>query len=215
MNSTFSNTKLVERSVSNLQTLYTVVVGLALVKALQTIFFKDANLESMRISWAYLPALISLVVTMIPFYHGACRYLDETYICKRKQESKLGGLIDFIFFFCEGSIFYILALSLEDPLAFFRWWLILLLMDIIWLVFVFFNANNVFKKIKSWFWLNLASGLVVFAAIASKFFKEDINEWIILTAFLLVRSVLDYSLAWLFYWPSYDSSDESSRAESD
>ncbi len=66
-----------ERSVSHLQQLYTVVVGLALTVAITNLIDQAAPVP---IRMAALPYFVSYLVTLVPFYHGALRHLDVTYL---------------------------------------------------------------------------------------------------------------------------------------
>jgi len=193
-----------ERSVDNLQTLYTVVVGLALVEGIKSILNLRTDTNLISINLKSLPTFFALVFTLIPFHHGANRYLDETYIDSRNPRHPLTGLVDFFFFFFEAIIFYSMALLIPQPKSFFFALLLLLVIDIVWLIFVYFSASESFGKIRHWLWLNAATVLIVFIFIVSKFMAEDINKWIVLASIVLVRTVLDYFLEWSFFWPKYE-----------
>jgi hypothetical protein len=196
-----------ERSVNNLQTLFTVVIALALVEAIKSIIAFKTSLVSINFNVKFLPTFVALVSTLIPFHHGANRYLDETYIVKQGPIRPLTGLIDFFFFFFEAAVFYVMALSIQQPKFFFFALLFLFGIDIIWLIFVYYSANESFKKIKHWLWLNILLVIVVLIINPGKFMADDIYKWILLAIFVVGRTVLDYIFEWPFYWPAYDASD--------
>lgn len=206
MNQISTNRGVSERSVNSLQTLYTVVIALALVEAIKAIINIQTDTNSIYVNWKSLIPFSALVFTLIPFHHGANRYLDEMYIVKGCQGRPLTGLIDFLFFFVEAAVFYIMSLSISQPKLFFYTLTILFVIDIVWLIFVYFSSNESFKKIKYWFWLNLGTIFLLLIFNATKLLDDDINKWIILLLVTLLRTVLDYILEWSFFWPSNNSS---------
>ena len=150
-----------------------------------------------------LPTFAALVFTIIPFHHGASRYLDETYI-RKSPGRPLAGLIDFFFFFIEAIIFYVMALLISQPKPFFFVLSALFGIDIIWLVFVYFTEPESFKKIRWWLLLNTIMVLVLLVVNAGTFMADNAYKWIVLAALVLIRTVIDYKSEWAYYWPIND-----------
>ena len=57
-----------ESSVRNLGALYSVVVGVALAFAMENVI--DPGAPGSPFRWELLPLFFTLVVTLVPFYHG-------------------------------------------------------------------------------------------------------------------------------------------------
>lgn len=106
-----------ESSVRNLGALYSVVVGVALAFAMENIIDPAALGSPFR--WELLPLFFTLVVTLVPFYHGALRHLDVTYVEHGGADVKAGALLaDFLLLFLEGSLFVGLSVLLGRPEVF-------------------------------------------------------------------------------------------------
>jgi len=201
------NRTVTERSVSNLQTLITVVISLALIQAIESVVSFQGDPVSLSINIKLLvTTFLVLIVTLIPFHHGANRYLDETYIDKKRARRPMTGLVDFFFFFVEAGIFYGMALSISEPRFFFFLLVILLGIDVAWLLFVLVNDYETFKKIKHWLWLNLIMIILVLVFRAGTFMPDAFDKWFVLGIIAIIRTGLDYKLEWPFYWPAFDSS---------
>src|SRR5262245_6898700 len=100
-----------KRSVDNLQRLYTVVVSLAVTESLRRLlanFGTGGSVAGLK-EWLMF---VSLIFTLVPFYHGANRYLDATYVTDERSAKRSALLIDFIFLFCEGLLFFGLAMMM-------------------------------------------------------------------------------------------------------
>jgi len=119
-------------SVDNLERLYTVVAALALTTAVGQLLRESATGEladavvriaNIDVYYATLPMFLTLIVTLIPFYHGANRYLYENYVFithdANKPDARSGGsvaLIDFLFFFVQSLLFYLMSLIMREAI---------------------------------------------------------------------------------------------------
>jgi len=107
------NNKALERSVNHLQILFSIVFGISITTLLSkiTTIINDIGYKNMKIYIPYLLMGLSYFILVIPFYHGANRYMDQTYILNNdKNEKRFSLMIDFFFLFFEGVIFLILSL---------------------------------------------------------------------------------------------------------
>ena len=68
----------------------------------------------------FQPFLLSaaLLVTLIPFYHGALRHLDEQYAGAGARQARGFVLVDFLVLFLESCVFLALAVSIARPEVF-------------------------------------------------------------------------------------------------
>jgi len=201
MNASSPKGTLTARSVDNLQTLYTVVVALALAQAIKSLLNVAGEEGRLTINVEQIPTFAALLFTLIPFHHGASRYLDEAYIPTRPQGRPLTGLVHFFLFFIEALALYVMALLTPRPKLFFFALAGLLGIDLVWLVFVYFSARPSFQKVRCWFWLNLPTVIIVLILNAGRFMADGACKWLVLAALVLVRTGLDYELGRRFYWP--------------
>ncbi|PKP58792.1 MAG: hypothetical protein CVT89_02260 [Candidatus Altiarchaeales archaeon HGW-Altiarchaeales-2] len=101
-------------SVRNLENLYSVVVGLGLSIAILNLI--DTTRGAVPIKLELVPFFLAFLVTIIPFYHGALRHLDTTYIEKGGKQIRTGALLfDFSILFIESCFFIGLAVLLPTP----------------------------------------------------------------------------------------------------
>jgi len=209
-----------KRSVDNLQQLYTVVAGLALTNAVGKLVAVPAavglgsgapGLSPYPIEFqpAALPMFATLVVTLIPFYHGANRYLDSAYVFKEEshQSPPLAAMVDFLFFLFQAIIFHAMALVLIQPQWFFWLYIAVLLWDCAWLGFVWFQSPVLFSPIRNWLVLNVIFAALVFVVTDTPLLAAGTGKWVFAAALSTLRTVLDYVLSWSVYWPGPTRAD--------
>jgi hypothetical protein len=143
----------------------------------------------------------ALIITLIPFHQGMNTYLDATYIRQETEFYALAGLIDFLFFFSEAVIFYVMALLLKQPKSFFTWLLILYIVDVIWIGVVYLSNRPGFKGVRLWGLINACTAIIFYLILYTPLLNDDIKKWILLTGVSLIRTISDYAVVWPFYWP--------------
>ena len=87
-----------KRSVDNLQRLYTVVVSLAVAEGLKHLLIPKTGVPITSTDWLLFS---SLLATVVPFYHGANRYLDATYVTNERKAKHNVLILDFLVLFVE------------------------------------------------------------------------------------------------------------------
>jgi hypothetical protein len=198
-----------KNSVRNLEYLYSTVVGLGLSLAIYNLI--DTTREAVPFKLELLPFFFTLLITLIPFYHGALRHLDVTYVEEGgKQVRKFALLIDFSALFIESCLLLALAVLMVKP-PFFAWGLVALLaFDTIWA----FSAHLGFsqdvkpKAELRWTIINLITViilsvyLVVFDFIPPLTYVSDAKIWVGILGISILRTVIDYWLCWDIYYPS-------------
>lgn len=199
-----------KRSVDNLQRLYTFVISLAVAESLRRTLLSATGTAEFVWSNKWLMSL-SLIVTVIPFYHGANRYLDATYVTDERAAKRYGLMIDFFFFFIHAFGMFILALLItNDPTLiatndtyFFYGLAALLALDVVWVTVALFaitdrsaHAELPYKELPYYVWapINLVAVIIMYFLI-----RKMLWDWLLLLLFL--RSVVDYILAHEFYYP--------------
>jgi hypothetical protein len=194
-----------ERSVDWLQQLYAVVIGLALTEGFKNIVtagniaLPDAPLlqKALRLqTWPF----IALMFTIVPFFHGANRHLDRLYVFGKHPVKDFALLIDFVFFFLQGAVFYWMALVVSNPRYFFQVYCFLLSVDILWGVGVFFYADAGWDGVKKWVWINLLAAVIAAIFLSTPLLTKD-SQVHALGILAVLRSVFDYALQWKTYYP--------------
>lgn len=197
-----------KNSVRNLQNLYSIVVALGLSLSIYSLI--DTSLEGVPFKLELLPFFASFLVTLIPFYHGALRHLDATYVEHDGIKVRKGALLaDFALLFIESCILLGLAVLLPTP-QFFAWGLVALLaLDTIWgfLVRLVFSQDVKPKPELRWALINLITLLVLSVSyVIIDIFPpvSGVGEpklWVIILLVSVIRTIVDYVLCWDFYFP--------------
>lgn len=196
------------RSVDNLQRLFTVVVSLAVTESLRRIMsdsmHSDVSTHPGADTWLMFGALMA---TIIPFYHGANRYLDSAYVTGERRTPHPALMVDFIVLFCEGLVFFGLAMLVGNERNFYTLLSILLIVDAVWVGFTrLISIHELSPTYRKWATVNVVTALCLLTVVWSNMFdatywKTDQAASIAAFAFAALRTILDYSLVWSFYYP--------------
>jgi hypothetical protein len=209
-----------QSSVRHLQALFAIVAGLALTEAVSELAREvDNALPTART----LMLMVAFLATIIPFFHGALRHLDDVYIVTPPSPnmSRYALLVDFILLFVESVMLLGMAHRLVDPPHFLAFLLFLMVIDIIWaivtppLIDCKMTVRDVLKAVVprpkfskdteiAWAQNNI---FFVPFAIAAWIFIDTIQpsfsiEALIVMVFAVLRSFNDYRLSWSFYFPT-------------
>jgi hypothetical protein len=210
-----------ESSVRHLQTLYTIVAGLALSDAIGWLFRED-RLGGQSV-WDLAPMLVAFVVTLVPFYHGALRHLDDNYLIDQSaHEVKATSLaVDFVFLFLESCLLFVLAHLIDRTDIFLLLFLGLLVVDIVWavvfhvtsptsrratteLALLFTSKDKHLGAQLKWTANNLMFVVIGGAAGAIFVWGGDVaSEWerVVIMIVAVLRTINDYRISWDFYFP--------------
>ena len=192
----------------SLQELYTVAIGVALAKAMELYVGGSEGGSGHGERFREMtPGLVALVATLVPFYHGAMRHLDKMYVEDHGRFVRRGALLaDFLWLFIEAGIFVGMALQLGPP-ARFGWWLVLLLVfDSTWGILFHFALSkhrHHWAEFK-WALTNLPVAGVLSVVLWRLSLSEEGTAAIafVVPAVAVVRSLIDYSWSWKFYFPT-------------
>jgi len=192
--------KPVERSVDSIQTIYAVVMALAISQAIQSLLREPsfgAVLNLGRVSPA-VPAFVAFLVTLVPFWHGMNRHLDRCYLEKGGTVVQGALLLDFVVFFLESSFLFAAGWSLRSGIESFQYLGWLLCVDMLW---GFISHQIHFRGEKShvvkWSKINLVALFLAILVVAYPFQAKQT----VLMVVAFVRSVADYWFCWDFYFP--------------
>src|SRR4051794_10156910 len=187
-------------TVEHLQELYAIMAGIGLAIAMsQLIRTDDAHLQPRAI-----PLVAAYAATLVPFYHGALRHLDESY---RHEDSRLEEhryllLGDFIWLFTEAGTFFALASFVRRPEQFGITLSILLTLDVIWLSVWLWRSGR--QTDETW-WrrINVATVVLVvtLTVLATVAGLAQLPFSLVLMFLALARSGADYWLGRGFYFP--------------
>jgi|GEM_PF-1439221 len=207
-----------ERSVSNLQRLYVIVVSLAVTQHLRHLIDLVIQVGFVNFSKYYsdLFIFISFIFIVVPFFHGANRYLDATYVTGERFGKAHGLLVDFVALFGQGMILYIMAIVASNREIFYTMLAILLFLDTLWVM-----LTRVTVEVESrqqphyWRWARI-NGLVGTAILLVAW--SDLKFWerwpveliknVLLLGLVAARTVYDYVLVWDFYYPVQRGHDQ-------
>jgi hypothetical protein len=197
--------KTVERSVDTLQRVYAVIVALAINEGIKRTFLKDGS-GKLDIQYQHLAEFVALIFTAVPFLHGMNRHLDQTLTLVRKEKKRwlfLVLVVDFAVFLGESCVLFLMAVSVTSSIDFFRMLMVLLAIDILWCLITWKITRSVVAR---WSPVNIGMVLascILICGIGS--INPEAKSWV-LAGFAVIRTALDYSLAWQFYFPDEEAS---------
>jgi len=191
-------------TVRNLESVLNILVGLALTSAVLRLILNVDGEVDVEVVRAALPLFLTFLATMVPFYHGAVRHLDVTYVEDGGKEVRRPALLcDFGMLFVEGCLLVALANALGQPIIL-AWGLIALLgLDAIWgaVVQVALVKQPASRTELRWAALNtLAVLALVWVVLTGRVGAAgDWSNPLIYIA--LVRTAVDYAWCWDCYFP--------------
>jgi drug/metabolite transporter (DMT)-like permease len=200
------NRKVLENSIDTLKILYMVVAGLALACGLERLVFSNNGQFQLPTDITVIAFFIIFVTTVVRFVHGAMRHFHHYYLEQPQQTRwrKRQPLWDFAALGGEAFLFFLLAFSASDPLRFITYYLILLLIDSIWLIGIPFpHIERVWTGTpRNWIIANLT--VLVPTGIPWFWFHNTqiAPPWLLGVFFagVLAHTVMDYRLNWQFYF---------------
>ena len=201
------NNKRMENSIRSLANLYTVVIGAALSVAVVSAIDVNKGLES--INGVTVLLFVAFLATLLPFFHGALRHLDDVYIeNKNEHVSRSAVIFDFALLFMHALVFLVLSQLLKKP-ADFAWLLIVVLaIDVAWGLFTSFGASSVGRNSVESRWAIINALFVLCVAgylVSNKIYLKSENDPMALAPLLaiacVVRSIVDYAWCRDAYFP--------------
>ena len=204
-----------QNSVKHLASLYTVVVGIALASGIYNLI--DPRGHVLPFNKETFFTFVAFLVTLFPFYHGALRHLDKTYIEEPVEKIQDGALMaDFLILFIEGCFFLALSGLIKTPILF-AWGIVMLLgVDVLWsfIVHLIFKKNlneNNMKPESKWAIINMVTivFLLLYLVLMNIYpSTKDVNLLQVSSVFLIIlsfRTIIDYCWTWKIYFPSESS----------
>lgn len=197
------NTANAARSIIDAFTIFpfAIVLALALGEA-----FKTVITEGEFIHWNRLYSLASFLLLILPFYQGMNRYLLLTYGVGAKLPTPDPRflIIDGASFMMESALFFVMSrtLKLEEWWRFYLVVLVLLIIDSAWGWTTLLHASpETVEVTKRWIKLNVGTALsiIILVPIGIRFFNKHLSASI-MTAAMLLRTILDYFNSWDFYF---------------
>lgn len=185
-----------------LQRLYGVIVALAITTAIGlTISINGIALSPFELNISYIALFGAFLVTIVPFYHGGSMYLLKNYIHANSPKKKGIALVDFLALSFEGVVFFAIAASIKNLTSFEIWFLILLILDSLWVSFTYVASDKEEGAPK--FWLIINGSMIVFFIVI---YGISDNNWPQIYSLIFVataiRTVIDYYHCYDYYFPT-------------
>lgn len=195
-----------ERSVNNLQLLYTIVVSLAIAQTLRHLIevISAKGLTNFVEYYNELFMFISFIFIVVPFFHGANRYLDATYVTEERKAGHYALLIDFIALFMEGLALFGLGMVINNLNVFYSFLAGLLVLDIAWVGSTSLTGESKADKVpkfKKWAVMNALALAAILLSVWSNLWPTELIKSIMLVLIVMARTIYDYLSVWSFYYP--------------
>jgi hypothetical protein len=195
-----------ERAISKdvfniLQRLYGVKVALSITTAIGlTISSNGIALNPLDLSSPNIALFGAFFITVVPFYHGGSMHLLRNYIHANPIKKRGVALFDFLALSFEGVVFFAIAASIKNLTSFETWFLILLVLDTLWLGFTYLASDKNDPAPKLWAIINGAM-IVFFIVILG--IGDNILPQIYSLIFVaaVIRTVIDYAYCYDYYFP--------------
>lgn len=197
-----------ERSVANLQLIYTVLIGLAVAECLRGLLSTWASTGKAP-TLATVMAAISFLVTIVPLYHGASAYLDATYVSGERSARSGALLLDLPAVFLEGLLTFALALMIHNTSVFFTLLALLFLLHTGWVGLTNLTAATDQDRVpdyRAWAAANVIAVACILVSLWSNllkwsFWPSALIQSIAVGLVTIGRTVYDYSSVWGYYYP--------------
>lgn len=190
-------------STGALTMIYYVIVGLAITEALQNTFVKDeAFLGVKAFCVPNLPKtllLMALLPTICRFVHGASIHLGRT------SNKRYKPLVDFVGFFLQAAMFYLMALSLDTQRLFLLFFGVLLVFDTVWLITILRMRYCECRHTEvQWLVSNIVIMPILYGIFrVGKCTTGMVGAWLVVVVAVLA-TIVDYIMNREFYFPSQD-----------
>lgn len=183
------------------------VIGIALSVAIYNLIDPSARPTPIRL--ANLFGFGVILVTIIPFYHGAVRHLYATYIESGSSSRIRNGalLLDFVILFLEGCFFVAIAIVLSEPWTLVFTYMLLLFLDSFWGFLAKLAFTGAAAQTAEWKWslINIVTIILLLSLIAITHEPNDFTftfwEKLAIFSIALGRTIFDYTICWNFYYP--------------
>jgi hypothetical protein len=190
---------------------FSIVLALALGEA-----FKQAVAEHRPgtatggdIQWDRLPALLTFLFLILPFYQGMNRFLLLNYggePASQHHYSAITLIIDGWAFLAESAVFFAMSRNLANSRWQYFYWIVLflLIVDTLWgFSGPLHPRNETAPVLQNWMVLNFvfAVGVLLLIFVGRKL--SDARTAIVAiagTIAMFIRTVIDYVLSWDFYF---------------
>ena len=194
-----TNIAKLQESVKTLKQLYGVVMGLGLTTALRHLVKVDEHAGTTAVlDTAAIPWVIVICVTLLPFYHGATRHMDDAYVLSPTRIRAGAVLLDYSLLFLGAASFFWLSLVVGNHSLFCWGYIATLAIDIVWALSAIFLVAAGQYAVR---WLAINAFVVVFILLVkyTPLLDSAPPEWLVLVACL--RTVIDYWMCWPTYFP--------------
>lgn len=182
-----------DKSVESLKRFYAIIIGLAVTEALRRTFTDHAT-GTFSTQGLLIPQFISLLITIIPFFHGMNRHLEHYYILDPNEPSDGAMLFDFFSFVLQSCAFFCLATMMGNPVAFAWCLLAIVAADVLWTVITKLIHRS---SAAAWAVVNIIYTIALLILIL-----QDLKGLPVIVAVITtLRTAADYRFSWSFYFP--------------
>ncbi len=196
--------KAMQSTVESLRWIYAVIIALSIGEAFKQFVMDPDHSSKSRVQWDRLPSLLSLLITVVPFYQGMTQWFSVMYSpVQTHQPYGLWLLVDCSAFTLEGGLFFVLARSLPKELwSRFNYGAIALLcLDILWGVLAWICRTS---SIRSWVIVNICAVFILMGVLLifrRSALRPAMLASLVVLMVLLGRTVADYWTGWPYYFP--------------
>ena len=189
-----------QSSINALKHVYYVLITLVIINAFQGTISIENN--SLNLEWNALIMLLSLLFTVVRFLHGASIHLNI-----KSEKPKVG--IDYISFLIQGSLFYVMSISLKNPILFSLAYVCLVIADIFWIILMFLGKVRACKWVREctelqWLFSDIFITILLIPFIIFLINNPEVKStFSVIYIFIISLGMLIFDYCWNvhFYFP--------------
>jgi hypothetical protein len=190
----------------HLQDFYAVVIGVALVLAVEEII--DSSDASSPIDWTSLPLFLSFALLAFSYYHGSVRYLDVMYSDEGPELSRLRIYSDLFIGAIDTMLVIALSILISRPIYFLTVLTIMFVLEVLRVATLkrFLPSEQIFPLETDFMVIHLAlipifAGIFFVARSVGSAEAERLVVGIPLLVLIVVRSIFSYRRSFELYFP--------------
>jgi hypothetical protein len=190
----------------HLQDFYAVILGVALVLAVEEIV--DAAEESSPIDWGSIPLFIAFAALAFSYYHGSVRYLDVMYSNEGPDLSKLRVYSDLFIGAIDMMLLIALSILISRPLYFLSVLTLLFVFEVVRVAVLkqFVPKEQIFPLETEFALIHLVliPIFIVIFLVARTMDTADSQRLVVgipLMVLVVVRSIVSYRRSFELYFP--------------
>ena len=190
-------------AIGSLRELVVILSGITITFALARIV--DGMNSAARINIQAVTLFVLLTLSIVRFYHGNMRLLDDSYDAENQTKAGRNIVVDFAVILFTSLVFAAMGAFIQDYMFFFASFTAILALDAIWGLYAM-GAHNIEALPIQKHWVG-NNAICTFALLIVYIVRDQaqLSVPVIFSAMVvcaLASTIYDYVVSWRFYFPA-------------